>query len=146
MVEPLQRWQRILVAVMGVTALLSAGLWIRSNNEGGEKVVLRPWVLLESPEPAAAQLVIYVQGGGCNHDKERVGPDRRRESPEQIVVAAHLVKPKAEPNDCNDIGTQHKAVVDLAAPLGDRELVDPTCGLTSQELEVHDCRPAAVGG
>ncbi len=146
MVEPLQRWQRILVAVMGVTALLSAGLWIRSKNEGGEKVVLRPWVLLESPEPAAAQLVIYVQGGGCNHDKERLGPIDVRESPQQIAVAAHLVKPKAEPNDCNDIGTQHKTVVDLAEPLGDRELVDPTCEPTPQQLEIHDCRPAAVGG
>lgn len=143
-VEPLQRWQRVFVVMIGILTLAGAFLWIWSRNHGGEVVLPAPWVLLESPDPASAQIVIYVQGGGCNHDRERLGPIDVQESDARVVIAAHLVKPEDEPSDCNDIGTQHAASVKLAAQLGERTLVDPTCEPTAEQLEVHDCRPAAL--
>lgn len=84
------------------------------------------WELRTHPSRSATTIAIDVLGGGCGADDEELGTVSVEETATSVVIKATLRKPRAHDlqSVCPDILRLHPTSVTLAAPLGDRVLLD----------------------
>lgn len=77
-------------------------------------------------EPAAIDqtLMIGVHGGGCWADKQSAGTVKVDETRETVVITAHVRRPVGIAFACAAVGRIFPTSVELAAPVGDRVLID----------------------